>query len=96
MQLEFQQWCSERYSGDMNAGIVSEIKLLLFLKERVVGRQSRKRKRGLEGQTIGVKSILNAVSAIVDLWKRQTYLNVSFVLSPISYKINVSFYLDGL
>ena len=54
----------------MNAGIVSEIKLLLFLKERVVGRQSRKRKRGLEGQTIGVKSILNAVSAIVDLWKR--------------------------
>ena len=74
---EFQQWCDQKYNGDMNAGIVSETKTLLFLQERVVGRQSRKRRRGTESQTIGVKSVLNAVSAIVDLWKRQSYLNVN-------------------
>jgi hypothetical protein len=60
----------------MSARIVTEAKLLLFLQDCVVGRESRKRKRGIDKQTIGVKSVLNAVSAIVDLWKKQTFLNV--------------------
>ena len=84
MQREFQQWCDERYHGDMNSLVVSETKLLLFLQKKVVGRQSRKRKRGVDAENIGVKSVLNAVSAIVDLWKRQTYLNVSIYFTYLS------------
>jgi hypothetical protein len=84
MQREFREWCDERYHGDMNSLVVSETKLLLFLQEKVVGRQSRKRKRGVDSQTIGVKSVLNAVSAIVDLWKQQTYFNVSMSLTYLT------------
>src|SRR5690242_8951374 len=76
-QREFGRWCEERYQGDLDALIVTESKLLLFLQSRVVGRQTKKRRHDGEGvQSIGIKSVLNVVSAVVDLWKRQTYLNV--------------------
>ena len=75
-QKEFVAWCKDRYDNEMSSLVVTESKLLLFLKDRVVGRESRKRKRGSEPHVIGVKSILNAVSAVVDLWKKQSFLKV--------------------
>jgi hypothetical protein len=76
VQKEFSDWCKERYENQLSCLIVTEAKLLLFLQQRVVGRQSRKRRRGSDSHIIGVKSILNAVSAIVDLWKQQSFMKV--------------------
>ena len=60
----------------MSSFIVTGSNLLLFPKVFVVCRESRKRKRGFDSYIIEVKSILNAVSAIVDLWKKQSFLKV--------------------
>lgn len=68
-QEEFRQFCLEKQYPD--GDLVSEGKLLLFLRENIIPR-GNKRKKHTEGSIpLGIKSIESYISAICDLFKVQ-------------------------
>ncbi|KAG2214830.1 hypothetical protein INT45_003585 [Circinella minor] len=72
-------WCAKEYSYEVQPGVfetddlVSEVKLLRFLKEEVETTGNQKKRRGNDGGavTLQYESYSQCLKAIIDLWKDQ-------------------------
>lgn len=83
-ELEFLTWMRNNNRFPIMTRItVTEHKLLVFLHEEVVGRQSkRKRKNSEHGGTISIQTVKNYVSAAVKLWQKQALANINSNPNP--------------
>ncbi|OWZ17641.1 hypothetical protein PHMEG_0008395 [Phytophthora megakarya] len=72
-QSEFVDWCNEHHFCD--GGTVTKGKLHLFLTERVVGHESKKKRK--KGSIIGGSTVCGYVDAVVDLYNQQVAFRVN-------------------
>ncbi|OWZ02399.1 hypothetical protein PHMEG_00026051 [Phytophthora megakarya] len=83
-QKEFMQWCDEKEAAfnALTRYTVTGPKLHLFLEERVIDRD--KRRKGPEGrtQTVGIATVKGYVAAMVDLWRQQQRMKINNHPSP--------------
>ncbi len=79
-QREWKEWCTEKGFPPETRFTVAEDKLLLFLNEKVIGRE----RRGGQGGTIRSSTVESYTSALIDLYNHQKSLGVNAHPQPRS------------
>lgn len=79
-QVEFKAYCIER--GFMDQDTVTAEKLLAFMQEKVIGRQSKRQKGNGINATIGMSTTNMYLSSITNLWSQQSAMKMNSHPNP--------------
>lgn len=82
-QRRFLNWCENdsRFTGP-STYTINEEKLLVYLWEEVIGRTNSVTSTASRKVTVGISTVLNAITAVKDIWRKQVADNMNSYPDP--------------